>query len=144
MQSYQERPQFITRPGIRTILVVEDDVGVGSFLVAAIRQETRHDARLVGDGVQALNALESSVIDLVILDYNLPQMNGLEVYDRLYSMQGSDAPPVVMISARLPIGELAKRHVMSMQKPLELDDFLDMIERLLPNPEEHAEPGERM
>lgn len=115
----------------RTILIVEDDVGVGNFLVAAIAQETSHRAYLVTDGFQALQACATVSIDLLILDYSLPQMNGIEFYDKLKAQHGSNTPPVVMVSARLPGSELVKRNLPSLRKPLELQVFLDTIERML-------------
>ena len=39
---------------VKTVLVVEDDTGIGSFLVQAISQETPHHAMLVADGLQAI------------------------------------------------------------------------------------------
>ena len=44
---------------VKTILVVEDDTDIGSFLVQAISQETPHHAMLVTDGFQALKALSN-------------------------------------------------------------------------------------
>lgn len=115
----------------RTILIVEDDVAVGHFLVAAITQETPHYAYVVTNGSQALQACATDTIDLVILDYSLPHMNGIEFYDALHALQGANSPPVMMVSARLPIGELTKRNLPSLRKPLELQTFLDAIERML-------------
>ena len=129
-QDFSVSQERVSRPA-RTILIVEDDVGVGNFLVAAIAQETPYRAYLVTNGPQALQACATNKIDLMILDYSLPQMNGIELYDKLYEIQGPDTPPVVMVSARLPIGELAKRNLLSLRKPLELQNFLDTIERML-------------
>ena len=72
---------------VKTILVVEDDVGIGSFLTQAISQETPHQAMLVTDGFQALNAIRSIKPGLFILDYQLPRMNGIELYDKLHATQ---------------------------------------------------------
>lgn len=131
MQQDQELPPERKSDESRTILIVEDDVGVGSFLVAAIAQETSYHAYLVTDAFQALKAFSTDKIDLMILDYSLPKMNGIELYDRLQTLQGSSVPPVVMISAHLPTNELAKRRLPSMRKPLELQHFLDTIEKML-------------
>ena len=115
----------------KMVLVVEDDVGIGNFLVQAILQETSHQAMLVTDGFQALKAVASIKPSLFILDYQLPRMNGIELYDKLHAMQGFESIPAIIVSARLPRQEIAKRKIMSMNKPLELDDFLNTIDRLL-------------
>ena len=116
---------------IKTILVVEDDVGIGSFLAQAISQETHHQALLVTDGFQALKAVMDIMPRLFILDYQLPRMNGIELYDKLHAIEGLDAVPAILISARLPKQEIDTRHIVGMSKPLELDEFLHAIEELL-------------
>ena len=115
----------------KMVLVVEDDVGIGNFLVQAILQETSHQAMLVTDGFQALKAVASIKPSLFILDYQLPRMNGIELYDQLHAMQGFESIPAIIVSARLPRQEIEKRKVIPMSKPLELDDFLNTIDRLL-------------
>ena len=71
--------------------------------------------------------------DLLILDYRLPSMNGLDLYDHLQEQEGLTDVPTIMISANFsfPPGELARRHITGIKKPLELDAFLPLIERLL-------------
>ena len=116
---------------VKSILVVEDDVGIGSFLTQAISQETPHQAMLVTDGFQALNAIRSIKPSLFILDYQLPRMNGIELYDKLHATQGLEDIPAILISARLPKQDIEKRKILGMSKPLELDEFLYTIEVLL-------------
>lgn len=116
---------------VKTILVVEDDIGIGSFLTQAISQETHHQAMLVTDGFQALNAITNIKPNLFILDYQLPRMNGIELYDKLHGTQGLEDIPAILISARLPKQDIEKRKIVGMSKPLELDDFLHTIEELL-------------
>ena len=116
---------------VKTVLVVEDDTGIGTFLVQAILQETHHQALLVSDGFQALKTVTNIKPSLFILDYQLPRMNGLELYDNLHAIKGLEHIPAVIISARLPKHEIEKRKLASMSKPLELDDFLQTIEKLL-------------
>ncbi|HEX6483941.1 MAG TPA: response regulator [Ktedonobacteraceae bacterium] len=116
---------------VKTILVVEDDVGIGSFLAQAISQETHHRALLVTDGFQALKTIMDIKPSLFILDYQLPRMNGIELYDKLHTIDGLDSIPAILISARLPKQEIDKRHIIGLNKPLELDEFLRTIEELL-------------
>ncbi|MFL5667669.1 MAG: response regulator [Ktedonobacteraceae bacterium] len=116
---------------VKTVLVVEDDTGIGNFLVQAILQETPYQAMLVADGFQAIKAVTNIRPSLFILDYQLPRMNGIELYDQLHSTRGLEHIPAMVISARLPRQEIEKRKIIAMSKPLELDDFLNTIEKLL-------------
>jgi DNA-binding response OmpR family regulator len=116
---------------VKTVLVVEDDTGIGTFLVQAISQETLYHALLAPDGTQALKIVESIKPSLFILDYHLPGINGIELYDKLHAIKELNDVPAIVVSARLPKHEIEKRHILSMTKPLELDDFLQAIENLL-------------
>lgn len=120
-------------PTAKTIFLVEDDQGIGDFLVSAIEQETPYHALLLSDSFQALKAAQDINPDLLILDYHLPRMNGLELYDHLQEQEGLTDVPTIMISANFsfPPSELARRHITGVKKPFDLDAFLPLIERLL-------------
>ncbi len=116
---------------VKTILVVEDDVYIGEVLVQAISQETPFIAILVQSGVEALTTVKGIKPSLFILDYQLPRMNGIELYDKLHTNAELAHVPALMISAQLPTQELRKRNIKGMNKPLDLDEFLQTIEQFL-------------
>jgi len=119
----------------KTIFVVEDDDFIGELLVATLSEETPHSVVLALDALEALKLVRDHHPDLMILDYQLPYMNGLELYDRLHSMQGLEGVPTILISAHPPEErEFAKRSLTRMDKPLDLDKLLYTIERLLEEP----------
>ncbi|HCI80512.1 MAG TPA: response regulator [Ktedonobacter sp.] len=116
---------------LKTILLVEDDVPIGEVLVQAITQETTHITVVAQSGEEALKLIESIKPSLLILDYRLPGMTGLDVYDDIHGREEFMDVPAMMISAQLPTNELKKRKITGMNKPLDLDEFLQTIERLL-------------
>ncbi len=116
---------------VKTILIVEDDINIGEVLVQAIMQETSFLAILVQSGDEALNTVKGIKPNLFILDYQLPRMNGIELYDELRVNADLKNIPALMISAQLPIKELKKRNIKGMNKPLDLDEFLQTIEQFL-------------
>jgi CheY-like chemotaxis protein len=119
------------RPSTQTILVVEDDFTIGGLLTDIINEETPHKAFLVSSGEQALQLVRGLKPDLFLLDYQLPCMNGLELYDTLHSMKSFAERPALFMSADAPVSELEKRHVCFIRKPFELEDMLNTIEILL-------------
>jgi CheY-like chemotaxis protein len=127
----QQNEQSIVDTHKHTILVIEDDDSIGTFLVEALSQETSYRAVLVTDGYQALQLVRSVKPSLVITDYRLPHMNGLELYDMLKSMQSLKDTPAIIMSAQLPVQEVRKRNLVGLNKPFELDDLLNTVERLL-------------
>lgn len=116
---------------LRTVMIVEDDVDIGTFLVEAITQETPYYALLLADGNEALTKLRNLKPNLLILDYHLPGISGLELYDQIHAMPDFQQIPAIMMSARLPRRELELRAIVGINKPFELDDFLQMVKNLL-------------
>ena len=64
------------------ILVVEDERALARHIVAALRREG-HDVRVRHDGEEAVRAALAETHDLVVLDLNLPSLDGLGVLARL-------------------------------------------------------------
>jgi CheY-like chemotaxis protein len=118
---------------IKTILVVEDDTGIAEFLSLAIAQETPYYSLVVADGSEALRIMQQITPNLLIIDYRLPQMNGIELYDLLEQTEGPKVPPTIIESASIEKleKELKERHLVGLSKPLELGDLLQMIEQML-------------
>jgi len=120
----------------KTILVVEDDADLGDLIMQVLdlhseQEHTSYHAVLTIDSMQALEAVKSIIPDLFLLDYYLPRMNGLELYDRLHASPGLEQVPAIFISANPPQQEIGKRHLVSLKKPFNLKDLLHTIDRLL-------------
>ena len=135
-----DHPQEVLteRPASKTILVVEDDASVGASLVQAIVEETPYLAFLVIDPLEALQVMRDLKPDMMLLDYQLPHINGFELYDRMQEQKVLSDIPILFISANLPQKEIERRHLIGMRKPFELDDLLATIEKVLSSPENYT------
>ncbi len=116
---------------MKTILLVEDDAIISELLTQMIAQETPYQVFAVPDGLEALKLVENVKPQLFILDYWLPFMQGIEVYDRLHDMQGLEKVPAIMLSVSAPVSEIKQRHITYIRKPFDLSKLLDTIHRLL-------------
>ncbi|MGI9061189.1 MAG: response regulator [Ktedonobacteraceae bacterium] len=123
-----EKPKEALR---KTILVVEDDELMGQFITQALQDEASYQTVLATDAFRALSIVRSLKPSLFLLDYQLPKMNGIELYDLLHSAAGLEDVPTIFVSAIPPIKQLAKRHIYYMEKPFELDEFLQKIKEIL-------------
>ncbi len=115
----------------KTILVVEDDELIGTFLAEAISQETAYHPLLVSDGFEALKVTHDIKPSLFLLDYRLPKMNGVELYDQLHTREGLETVPAIILSANLPLQELTKHGLVGLKKPFDLDQLLQTIEKTI-------------
>lgn len=118
-------------PAAKIILIVEDDTDIGAFLVQALSQETCYQALLATDGFQALKIVNDIKPNLFLLDYHLPRMNGIELYDQLHAQKELEDVPAIMTSASLPQRAIGKRQIINLDKPVELDGLLQVIQEVL-------------
>ncbi len=117
----------------KTILLVEDDPNISLLLEEAIAQETPYRAIVESDSHAALNLVRHFKPRLFILDYGLPGMNGIELYDRLHINLELASVPAILITAnhQVPQRQIQQRQLITFMKPIELVSFLDKIETLL-------------
>lgn len=120
------------------ILIVEDDPAIGDFLRQIIEEDTPYNTIVVNDGQQALEKAQHIHPCLLMLDYRLPGMNGLEVYDCLKTMKEIKDVPAIMMSATLPTEELQRRGIYQMRKPMDLGNVIRMITHALATYEEQG------
>jgi CheY-like chemotaxis protein len=118
------------------ILIVEDDAAIGAFLQQLIEEETPYHSAVVSDGPQALEKAAQTHPSLFLLDYRLPGMNGVELYDRLQSMEETRGVPAIMMSATLPTNELQTRGIYALRKPMDIGNVIRMITHALATFEE--------
>ncbi|HEX3622534.1 MAG TPA: response regulator transcription factor [Acidimicrobiales bacterium] len=79
------------------VLVVEDDEPIAEPLVRALRRDG-HDAQWARTGAEALEAAQAGPFDLVLLDLGLPDIDGIDVCQRL--RQGDRDVAILMLTAR--------------------------------------------
>ncbi|HIK31546.1 MAG TPA: response regulator transcription factor [Oscillatoriales cyanobacterium M59_W2019_021] len=84
------------------ILVVEDEVKLAQFIELELKYEG-YEVTVANDGLSGLSAARESHPDLIILDWMLPGLSGLELCRRL--RQTGDRVPVVLLTAKDEIGD---------------------------------------
>jgi CheY-like chemotaxis protein len=82
-----------------SVLLAEDDPFIRRVSEVSLKR-AGFTVQSVGDGTEALQLLEESLVDLVILDGLMPTMDGLEACRRLKANPRTASIPVIMLSAR--------------------------------------------
>ncbi|CAA9542657.1 MAG: Sensory box/GGDEF family protein [uncultured Thermomicrobiales bacterium] len=95
-----------TGPPSRRALVVEDDPGIRAVL-AEVLSDRGHEVVVCADGEAAWAACQREAFGLVLLDLNLPGLDGLEVCRRLRALPHGDRSVVVVLTARLGTAHLS-------------------------------------
>ncbi|MBI3132365.1 MAG: hybrid sensor histidine kinase/response regulator [Acidobacteria bacterium] len=87
----------MTEPVTQRILVV-DDSATARMLVEGLLRDAQFETFAVSDGAAALAAFETFRPDLVVLDINMPGMDGLEVCRRIRATDAGRALPVLFLT----------------------------------------------
>ena len=113
------------------IIVVEDDEPIAEVIEMVLSEEIHCCVTCFTHARDVLRSMEAITPSLFILDYQLPSMSGLQLYDSLQLMKYVKAIPTIMMSANLPWNELAQRHIVGLQKPFELDALIHLVKHIL-------------
>jgi two-component system phosphate regulon response regulator PhoB len=81
------------------VLVVEDEDALATLLKYNLDKEG-HEVGVAGDGEEALVMIEERLPDLLVLDWMLPKVSGIEVCRRLRQRAETRNLPIIMLTAR--------------------------------------------
>lgn len=82
-----------------TILVIEDEPAIQELISYNLKQ-AGHQALKADNAEQALNLVQNALPDLILLDWMLPGISGVEFARRLRSDKRTKAIPIIMLTAR--------------------------------------------
>ena len=117
---------------IKTLLIIEDEED--------LRETVEYKFKACGfkvvtafDGLDGLEKLETIKPDLIILDMNMPRMNGLEFYQRIKGEDEKPKYPILILTARANMEQLSRDLDVDgfMSKPLELDELFKEVESII-------------
>ena len=114
------------------VAIVDDDAAIRTALGRALRMEN-YDVELFEDGSSALRAVQLRAPDAIVLDLQLPDIDGLEVCRRI--RRAGDATPILMLTARDAVNDrVAGLDVGAddyLVKPFDLAELLARLRALL-------------
>jgi len=114
------------------IAIVDDDAAIRNSLGRALRMED-YDVELFEDGLSALKAVQLRAPEAIILDLQLPDIDGLEVCRRI--RRAGDATPILMLTARDAVNDRVEGLDVGaddyLVKPFDLAELLARLRALL-------------
>lgn len=127
----EPEPKSFTK---RTILVADDNE-TNRVIINKILVTRGHTVTLVNDGNEALDALEEKNFDLMLLDSNMPNLNGIDVIKTYRAMHaGEKELPAIILSADATIEKinelLSEGANAYLTKPIDTNELLTTIENV--------------
>lgn len=133
-------PKSEQRTPIATILVIEDSEG-DRALIQRTLQKKNYSVVVAGDGETGLKLVHERKIDLIILDYFLPGMNGVEVCTILKSDKETRNIPVIFLTVAESGEKILECYGSGgesyIHKPINRKDLLREVRTILLEPKEN-------
>ena len=110
----------------QSVLVVEDDVATRELFRVALRM-AGFEVDTAADGASALRQIEQRIPDVVVLDLNLPGINGIALHGELESRERTRGLPIVIVTGtdwRSPYSAFA-----TLSKPTEPAALVDAVRK---------------
>ncbi len=142
-QSRPEPPAQRERRGSGSVLYIEDNPS-NQYLVQQVLENCRPDIKLLTSslGEIGLDLAQQNQPALILMDMDLPDMNGMEVFRNLKQSRETENIPVVAFSASSSASEIQKALDMGFKeglaKPFEIPDLLKVLTRYLGPPPQTA------
>jgi CheY-like chemotaxis protein len=122
------------------VLIAEDN-RVNRFVVEKMLRKLGHEPHSVEDGREAVTAVEAGSFDAVLMDCQMPGMDGLEA-SREIRARVTNAPPIIAITAG-SIKELREARAAGMSaflpKPFSVETLGATLARLCPTPTDSSD-----
>jgi PAS domain S-box-containing protein len=139
-----DRPKVLARglgPGVQrraTILIAEDN-DINRELVTQMITRLNHDGVTVRNGREAVGAVRRQAFDLVLMDIQMPEMDGVDAARAIRALPGErGGTPIVAVTANAMVGDreryLAEGFDDYLAKPLHLDQLQEVIARWTHDP----------
>ena len=113
-------------------ILIVDDMPVNLRLLSNMLTEQGYKVRSVINGQMALTATQAAPPDLILLDINMPGMNGYEVCERLKTDEQTRDIPVIFISALDEIHDKVMAFTVGgldyITKPFQFEEVLARVE----------------
>lgn len=87
-------------PGLRILLAEDNDMN--AFVAQKMLEKEGHTVTLAEDGLQALEAVQHQVFDVILMDINMPRMDGLTATQKMRSeIEATKTTPILAFSANV-------------------------------------------
>lgn len=117
-----------------TILYVEDNSDNRTLIRRVLEAESYSVVDAVNAG-QAIEKLEKGKIDLILMDINMPDMDGYTLTTKIKGIEKFSAIPIVAVTANVMRGDREKSLEAGcdgyIQKPIDIDTLAQQIERFM-------------
>jgi two-component system, sensor histidine kinase len=130
----KEQVKLSVTQNVLNILLVEDDK-VNQIVVSRVLKDTGHQVDIANNGIEALDLHEHKEYDVILMDIQMPEMDGIEATKLIREREGSDRhTPIIALTAYALKGD--KERFMSkgmddyISKPIVITQLIDILDKV--------------
>lgn len=129
------------RPAANARVLVADDNSINRFLTRRLLERRGFEVTLAADGREALTAMDNQNFEIVLMDIQMPELDGVEATRRIREKEKDSARhlPVIALTAYALRGDRQRFIAAGMDdyvsKPISPNELFEAIDRVLPNSE---------
>ena len=127
-------PKVLKGQKAHNILIVEDD-RVNQMVITRMLRDKGHSVDIANDGAEALEIFQSKSYDVILMDIQMPRMDGIEATRRIREIEGEEKhTPIIALTAHALKGDRERFISEGMDeyvsKPIYMDELFNAIEKV--------------
>ncbi len=132
-----DRPALISESNKKPLILIVEDNEINQKIIYRLLQKKGFDTRIVSDGKEAIMFCESNKCDLILMDVQMPEMNGYEATELIRKREKMTGAyvPIISLTANALLGDREKSIEAGMDdylsKPINSQELFSKIENLL-------------
>jgi DNA-binding response OmpR family regulator len=120
-----------------SILIIDDDCSLGYLMKVNLSKDNRYNVFYTDNGVDGINLLKQKTPSLIILDWVMPRLSGIDVLKSIKENHKTAKTPVIMLTGKNLIGDIENAFLHGaddyLVKPIEFNRLRNKVEDLLRN-----------
>ena len=128
----QPAPQKMGLAESRLRVLLAEDTPTNQMLVVHTLKKRGHQIEVASDGLAAVQLAEAKRFDVILMDLQMPGMDGFEATAAIRALPGRDRTPIVALTAHTMVGDRERCLAAGMEeylpKPLDLRRLIDVVE----------------
>ena len=116
-------------------IVVAEDFGVSRKIIVSTLAKEGYSVMEAADGSEAAGLFDGRPVDLLITDFNMPNMNGAELIQKVRSISAYSYMPILLLTTEVrqeKIQQALDGNITAfIKKPFQTEDFIKIVKKAL-------------
>lgn len=135
-KNWQPLPdKTLPRLAMNKQIVVAEDFNVSRKIIVSALAKEGYSVMEAADGMEAANLFDGRSIDLLITDFNMPNMNGAELIHKVRAMKSYEYIPILLLTTEVKQEKIQQaidgNITAHIKKPFDAQEFIKVVKKAL-------------